>query len=85
MKKLFFVLSLLLTFALNAQTPGENIDVNHYEIHIWDFDFTNRTLQGETFVTFTTTAEVQQIVLELKSLTVTEVASDIYGIESFSH
>ena len=84
MKKLFFVLSLLLTFALNAQTPGENIDVNHYEIHIWDFDFTNRTLQGETFVTFTTTAEVQQIVLELKSLTVTDVASDLYGIESFS-
>ena len=84
MKKLFFVLSILLTFALNAQTPGENIDVTHYEIHIWDFDFTNHTLQGETFVTFTTTAEVQQIVLELKSLTVTDVASDIYGIESFS-
>lgn len=85
MKRLSLLLAFLLAWPfVNAQTPGENIDVTHYEIHIWDFDFTNHTLQGETFVTFTTTAEVQQIVLELKSLTVTDVASDIHGIESFS-
>ena len=77
MKKLFLLLSLtlLVPFA-KAQTSGEGIDVTHYEIHLWDFDFANRTLQGEAFVSFTTTAEVQQMVLELKSLTVTDVACD---------
>ena len=30
MKKLFLFLSLLLPFLLNAQTPGEGIDVEHY-------------------------------------------------------
>jgi aminopeptidase N len=87
MKRLYFIIALALLLpwsSLIAQTAGDGIDVTHYEIHIWDFDFTNRTLQGETFVTFTTTSEVQQIVLELKSLTVTDVASDLYGIKSFS-
>ena len=84
MKKLFFVLSLLLTFSLNAQTAGENIDVNHYEIHVWDFDFTNHTMQGETFIDFTATASTSTIVLELKYLIVSDVACDLYSVESFS-
>ncbi len=76
---------LLLPFlALKAQTPGENIDVNHYEIHIGGFDFANRTLQGETFVEFTATDRVPAVVLELKYLTVTEVDCDFVGVESFS-
>ena len=54
--------------ALIAQTAGEGIDVTHYAIHVNELDFTNHTLQGETFVDFTTTSEVQQVVLELKSL-----------------
>ena len=85
MKKLFLLLSLtlLVPFA-KAQTSGEGIDVTHYEIHLWDFDFANRTLQGEAFVSFTTTAEVQQMVLELKSLTVTDLACDYYNVVSFS-
>ena len=29
-----------------AQTPGEGFDATHYEIRLWDFDFTQRTLQG---------------------------------------
>ena len=84
MKKLFLVLSLLLPFALNAQTAGENIDVNHYEIHIDELDFTNRTLQGETFIDFTTTVATSTIVMELKTLTVTDVACDYFDVESFS-
>ena len=84
MKKLFFVLSILLTFTLNAQTAGENIDVTHYEIHVWDFDFASHTLQGEAFINFTTTAATSTIVLELKALTVTDVACDYYEVESFS-
>ena len=74
---------LLLALATKAQTSGESIDVSHYEIHVWDFDFANRTLQGETFVNFTTTAEISSVVLELKSLTVTDVTGN-YEIESFS-
>jgi aminopeptidase N len=85
MKRLLLSLLLLtlVPFA-KAQTSGEGFDVNHYEIQLWDFDFANRTLQGEAFVSFTTTAEVQQMVLELKSLTVTDVACDYYDVESFS-
>ena len=77
MKRLSLLLALLLplAFAAKAQTPGENIDATHYEIHIGDFDYANRTLAGETFVTFTATAEVQQIVLELKSLVATSVTA----------
>lgn len=78
MKKLFLFLSLLLPFLLNAQIPGEGIDVTHYGIHLNELNFANRTLQGETFVDFTATANVQQIVLELKTLEVASVmASDI--------
>ena len=86
MKKITFILAMLLLpfLALKAQTPGEGIDVNHYEIHIGDFDFANRTLQGQTFVEFTATDRVSTVVLELKSLTVTGVDCDFVGVESFS-
>ena len=84
MKKLFFILSILLPFALKAQTAGENIDVTHYEIHIGDFDFSNRTLQGESFVDFTATASVQQIILELKYLEVSAVTATGATVSDFS-
>ena len=84
MKKLFLILSILLPFALQAQTAGENIDVKNYEIHLGDFDFANHTLQGETFIELTATANTNTAVLELKSLTVTEVSCDFTGVESFS-
>ena len=85
MKKLSFLLAflLLMTFA-QAQTPGENIDVTHYEIHVGDFDFTNRTLQGETFVNFTATASVQQVILELKYLEVSAVTATGATVSDFS-
>ena len=84
MKKLFLILSILLPFALKAQTPGENIDVTHYEIHLSDFDFTSRTLMGYAYVTVTTTAPTDTFVLELKSLNVTYVSSDGYSVNHFS-
>ena len=85
MKKLSFLLAflLLMTFA-QAQTPGENIDVTHYEIHVGDFDFTNHTLQGETFVDFTATASVQQVILELKYLEVSAVTATGATVSDFS-
>lgn len=86
MKRLSLLLSLLLSlaFVAKAQIPGENIDATHYEIHIGDFDYANRTLAGETFVTFMATAEVQQIVLELKSLVVTSVTATGTTVADFS-
>ena len=85
MKRLSFILTMLLLpfVTMKAQTPGENIDVNHYEIHLWDFDFTNKTLQGETFIDVTATANTNTAVLELKRLVVTDVACDFIDVESF--
>ena len=87
MKKYFLILAFSLFFGLSsliAQTVGQNIDVTHYEIHLWDFDFANRTLQGETFIDFTATGNTNTIVLELKSLAASDVACDFYSVESFS-
>ena len=85
MKKLSLLLMLMLFFAMaKAQTAGENIDVTHYAVHINELNFTNRTLQGETFVEFTATDRVSAVVLELKSLIVTNVDCDFTGVQGFS-
>lgn len=85
MKQLSLFLALLLTWPFaQAQTAGENIDVTHYAIHVNELNFTNHTLQGETFVDFTATANVQQIVLELKSLVVTSVTATGASVANFS-
>ena len=87
MKRLSLFLALLLTLpfaVVKTQNAGENIDVTHYGINLWNFDFSNRTLQGETFIDFTTTASTSTIVLELKSLTVTDVYCDFSSVQSYS-
>ena len=53
MKKLITVLLVFIAFFATAQTPGENFDVTHYEIHINNIDFSNHTLQAQTIVTLT--------------------------------
>lgn len=68
----------------NAQTSGENFDVTHYEIRLWDFNFTAHTLQGEAFIDITVTAPTNTFVLELKSLTVTDAATESYGVTNFT-
>ena len=75
---------LLPYMALRAQTAGENIDVTHYAIHVNALDFINRTLQGEVFVDLTATAQVQQIVLELKSLDATSVTATGATVSGFA-
>ena len=86
MKRLItlFTVILLGLGTINAQNPGENFDVTHYEINLWDLDFTNQTLQGEAFVDVTVTAPTDTFVLELKTLTVTDAAAGAYGVTSFS-
>jgi aminopeptidase N len=85
MKRLSFLLALLLTWLFaKAQTAGDGINVTHYGIHVNELNFTDRTLQGETFVDFTATANVQQIVLELKALVVTSVTATGASVANFS-
>ena len=85
MKKLSFLLAflVLMNFA-QAQTAGEGINVTHYAIHINELNFSNHSLQGETFVDFTATASVQQIILELKYLEVSEINGNGCTVANFS-
>ena len=86
MRRVFLMIMGIFSFMAlaNAQIPGENFDVTHYEINLWDFNFTSHTLQGEAFIDITVTAPTNTFVLELKSLTVTDAATDSYGVTSFS-
>ena len=85
MKKILMIIGILtLMGCINAQTPGENFEVTHYEIRLWDFNFTAHTLQGEAFVDIAVTAPTNTFVLELKSLTVTDAATESYDVTSFS-
>lgn len=86
MKRVFLMIMGIFSFMAlaNAQIPGENFDVTHYEINLWNFNFTSHTLQGEAFVDITVTEPTNTFVLELKSLTVTDAATDLYSVTSFS-
>ncbi|MBO4567315.1 MAG: T9SS type A sorting domain-containing protein [Bacteroidales bacterium] len=83
MKKFLAILLVFVAFLAKAQTLGETFDVLSYEIHLSDFDFSARTLQGYTVVTANTTAQTNTIALELKSLAVTEVTCPGYGVSNF--
>lgn len=86
MKKVLLVFGILALIArVQAQTPGENFDVTHYAIHLNNIDLTNHTLQGETFVTLTTTAPTNTFVLELKSLAVNSVSGTGCEVYDFGH
>lgn len=84
MKKLLTLILIFTALFANAQTPGENIDVTNYEIHLNNIDFTNHTLQAQTTVTLTTLSATNTIELELKTLTVSAVTSTDATISNFS-
>jgi len=84
MKKLLSIILIFTTLLAYAQTPGENINVTHYEIHLNNFDFTNHTLQAQTVVTLTALNAVNSFELELKSLNVTSVTSNDANVSSFT-
>lgn len=84
MKKLLSILFVFTLFFANAQTPGENINVTHYEIHLNNIDFNNHTLQAQTIVTLTAVNPTNTIALELKSLTVSEVTATGANVSSFA-
>ncbi len=84
MKRYTFTLlaGLLLFFGLQLQ--AQNIDAKHYEIHLNHFDFTEKTIEAETFVTFEVTKPTQSVALELKSLEVSSVTSTDADVSGFS-
>lgn len=83
MKRIFAILLVFVAFLAKAQTPGENFDVTHYEIHINNIDFTGHTIQGETTVTLTALSSTNVINLELKSLTVSVVTATGASVSNF--
>lgn len=84
MKKILALFLVFIAFFAKAQTPGDNFDVTHYEIHINEIDFTNHTLQAQTIVTLTTLSATNAIELELKTLTISAVTSTDATISNFS-
>jgi aminopeptidase N len=83
MKKLLAIFLVFVAFLAKAQTPSENFDVTHYEIHINNIDFTGHTIQGETTVTLTALSSTNVINLELKSLTVSAVTATGASVSNF--
>lgn len=84
MKRIFTIIAFFAIIGIaNAQTSGENFDVAHYEIHLGDFDFTNRTIQGEAFVDVAVTTSTNTFVLELKRLSVSNVTCNNYNINNY--
>jgi len=84
MKKLITLILIFTAFFAKAQTPGENIDVTHYEIHINNIDFSNHTLQAQTIVTLTAVNPTNIIAVELKSLTVSAVTATGANVSNFA-
>ena len=84
MKKLLAALCVFTALFANAQTTGENFDVNHYDIHLNEIDFTNHTLQAQTTVTLTALNATNSIELELKTLTVIDVSSTDVNVSGFT-
>ena len=84
MKKLLAIILVFIAFTANAQTPGENFDVTHYEIHLNNLGFTNHTIEAATTVTVTALSAVNSIELELKSLTVSAVTATGANVSSFA-
>lgn len=85
MKKILTTIMILLSLTAAAKTKiGENIDVNHYEIHLNNIDFNNHTIEAVTTVTLTAKTTLTAINLELKTMSVSAVTSDDANVSGFS-
>ena len=82
-----YVLSLLLTICLffsasaKSNEIGRDIDVNHYEIHLKNFDLAEKSIEASTTITLTAINDTDIIELELRSLTVTSVTSEDVNVK----
>ena len=69
LKNIILAIAVLLPFLATAQ----NIDVKHYDIHVNEIDFSTKSINCFTEVTFEALTDVNNIALELKSLTISEM------------
>ena len=83
MRYTFIFLTCFLLFFCK-QLQAKEIDAKHYEIHLNHLDFTEKTIEAETFVTFEVAEPTQSVVLELKSLAVSSVTSTDAAVSGFS-
>ena len=85
-----YVLSLLLSVCLffsaaaKSNEIGKDFDVNHYEIHLKEFNIAEKSLVASTTVTLTALNEIDAIELELRSFNVTSVVSEEIDVKDFS-
>ena len=84
MKKYLAIFLVFIAFTAKAQTPGENFNVTHYEIHLNNLDFSAHTIAAVTTVTLTASGAINTIELELKSLTVSNVTATGANVSNFS-
>lgn len=71
------------TFAESRESVV-NIDVKHYEIHLNEVNFNDKTIDAVATVTLTVLNDIESIALELKSLNVTSITSDNVEVKDFS-
>jgi len=81
---LFLTIGLALSSFSKSNEIGKDIDVNHYEIHLNEFNITEKSLDASTTITFTALNAIDFIELELKSLNVSSVTSDDINVKDFS-
>ena len=81
---LFLTIGLALSSFSKSNEIGKDIDVNHYEIHLNEFNITEKSLDASTTITFTALNAIDFIELELKSLKVSSVTSDDVNVKDFS-
>ena len=85
-----YVLSLLLSvcilFSASAKSNeiGKDIDVNHYIIHLKDFNIEEKSIVASTTITLTALNDIDVIEFELRSLNVTSVVSEEINVKDFS-
>lgn len=87
MKKLFPLLIMMafMPFCRSNQTiAGEGIDISHYEIHLNEIDFDNRTIGATATITLKAVSAINSFALELKTLTVSNVVSSDIEVSGFS-
>lgn len=80
---LFLAILASSTFAKSKET-ADNIDVKHYEIHLNEIDFENKTIDASASITLTALNDIESVELELRSLKVTSVTADIIDVKDFS-
>lgn len=81
---LLLTLCLAFTSYSKSTEVGENIDVTHYEIHLNEINMTDRTLDATAVISLKTLTSVDEMELELKSLDVISVTSDVAIVKNYS-